>query len=150
VSRFLPAFPLPDDEIAVILTHSYEQDRALLAALLPRDLRYLGILGPRHRTARLLNEVTPLIDLSVAEAFERLHSPIGLDLGAGDPSSVALSIVAEIQAVLHGRRVQVMRLKPVSGERPTQDPPFEEPVNAEQSLDEFPVESAVLPADQRA
>lgn len=150
VYRFLPAYPLPDDEIAVILTHSYEQDRALLAALLPRDLRYLGILGPRHRTARLLDEVTPLVGLSVAEAFERLHSPIGLDLGAGDPSSVALSIVAEIQAVLHERRVQVMRLKPVSGARPTQDSPFKEPINPKPSHDEFPLESAALPEDQRA
>lgn len=104
---------LPDslgsDDLAIILTHSYEQDRALLAVLLPRRLRYLGILGPRHRTRRLLAEVTPALGLSIEEGFTRLHSPIGLDLGAGDPATVALSIIAEIQAVLHGREVHIAR-----------------------------------------
>ncbi len=96
-------------EAAVVLTHSYEQDRALLLALLPQPLCYLGILGPRHRTERLLAEVTPLLGLSVEEGFARLHSPIGLDLGAADPAAVALSIIAEVQAVLHGRRVVLDR-----------------------------------------
>jgi xanthine dehydrogenase accessory factor len=100
---------LVSDEIAIILTHSYEQDRALLAALLPRRLRYLGILGPRHRTDRLLTEVAPALGFSIDEALGRLHSPIGLDLGASDPATVALSIVAEIQAVLQGRAVHVAR-----------------------------------------
>jgi len=100
---------LPADEIAVILTHSYEQDRILLQALLPRHLLYLGILGPRHRTGRLLAEVAPSLGLSVEEGFARLHSPVGLDLGAGDPAAVALSIVAGIQAVLHGRSVAITR-----------------------------------------
>ncbi len=103
---------LPCDDLAVILTHSFEQDRALLTALLPRKLRYLGILGPRHRTGRLIEDVAPAIGLSVAECFARLHSPVGLDLGAGDPAAVALSIVAEIQAGLHDRQVQVSRILP--------------------------------------
>jgi len=103
---------LVSDEIAVILTHSFQQDRALLAALLPRELRYLGILGPRHRTGRLLEDVGPGLGLSIAECFAHLHSPVGLDLGSGDPAAVALSIVAEIQAVLHGRQVQVSRAAP--------------------------------------
>jgi xanthine/CO dehydrogenase XdhC/CoxF family maturation factor len=103
---------LATDDLAIILTHSYEQDRALLLALLPCELRYLGILGPRHRTQRLLEEVTPSLGLSVGEGFARLHSPIGLDLGAGDPAAVALSIAAEIQAVLHGRQVRVTHAGP--------------------------------------
>jgi xanthine/CO dehydrogenase XdhC/CoxF family maturation factor len=108
-----PPSALPDallsDDLAIILTHSYQQDRALLAALLPRRLRYLGILGPRHRTQRLLSEIAPSLGLSLDEAFARLHSPIGLDLGVGDPATVALSIVAEIQAVLHAREVHIGR-----------------------------------------
>ncbi len=100
---------LASDDLAVILTHSYEQDRALLAALLPRPMRYLGILGPRHRTERLLAEVAPGLGMTLEEGFARLHSPVGLDLGSGEPAAVALSIVAEVQAVLHGRRVTVTR-----------------------------------------
>jgi xanthine/CO dehydrogenase XdhC/CoxF family maturation factor len=104
---------LESDDFAVILTHSYEQDRALLAALLPRGLRYLGILGPRHRTERLLLEVTPALGLSIEDGFDRLHSPVGLDLGAGDPAAVALSIIAEMQAMLNNRRVSITRLAPL-------------------------------------
>ena len=106
---FMGGGPLLSDPLAIILTHSYIQDRALLAALLPRKLAYLGILGPRHRTERLLGEVTPGLGLAIDEAFARLHSPVGLDLGASDPASVALSILAEIQAVLHGRQLLVAR-----------------------------------------
>ena len=100
---------IASDELAIILTHSYEQDRALLRALLPRGLRYLGILGPRHRTERLLGELVTGLGLSMEQAFAGLHSPVGLDLGAGDPAAVALSILAEVQAVLHGREVVIRR-----------------------------------------
>lgn len=96
-------------ELAVVLTHSYEQDRALLAALLPEDLLYLGILGPRHRTTRLLEEIAPALGSTVEQCFQRLHAPVGLDLGARDPAAIALSIVAEMQAVLAGRQVSVSR-----------------------------------------
>ncbi len=99
-------------ELAVLLTHSYEQDRALLAALLPLELKYLGILGPRHRTLRLLGEVAPVLGWTVEQCLQHLHAPIGLDLGARDPASIALAIVAELQATLTDRRVQLTRTKP--------------------------------------
>ena len=101
-------------DLAVILTHSFEQDRALLAALLPQPLGYLGILGPRHRTLRLLGEVAPTIGCSEESCLARLHTPVGLDLGAHDPASIALSIVAEMQAALAGRRVEVTRARRAS------------------------------------
>lgn len=101
---------LEPGESAVILTHSYEQDRNLLASLLPHDLLYLGILGPRHRTERLLGEIAPGLSRTVEQCFERLHAPVGLDLGARDPATIALSIVAELQATLAGRRVTVSRV----------------------------------------
>ena len=99
-------------EFAVLLTHSFEQDRALLAALLPTPLPYLGILGPRHRTLRLLEEVAPVIGWTVEQCLTRLHSPIGLDLGGRDPAAIALSIMAEMQAILAGRQVLVSRSEP--------------------------------------
>ena len=94
-------------EFAVVLTHSFEQDRALLAALLPLPLAYLGILGPRHRTLRLLEEIAPALGWSMERCLARLHSPVGLDLGARDPAAIALSIVAEMQAAFSGRRVAI-------------------------------------------
>lgn len=92
----------PSDS-AVVMTHSFEQDRRLLRELLPRRLAYLGVLGPRLRTERLLSGVEEEIGLSLAECLSRLHTPVGLDIGAHNPAVIALSIAAEIQAVLSGR-----------------------------------------------
>ncbi|MGC2636044.1 MAG: XdhC family protein [Acidobacteriaceae bacterium] len=97
-------------DAAVILTHSYEQDRIALGALLGIDLKYLGILGPRARTERLVGEVAPGLGLGSEEILERLHSPVGLDLGAHSPAAIALSIAAELQAVLAGRGAKKLKV----------------------------------------
>jgi xanthine/CO dehydrogenase XdhC/CoxF family maturation factor len=89
-------------DAAVIMTHSYQQDAEFLKKLLPCELAYLGILGPRLRTQRLLKEIAPDIGLSIEECMERLHAPIGLNLGAANPAGIALAIAAEIQAVFAG------------------------------------------------
>jgi xanthine dehydrogenase accessory factor len=89
-----------DRDAAVILTHSYEQDRQALQALLPSAAGYLGILGPRQRTERLLGEVGPTLGLTVEQCGTRLHSPVGLNIGAKDPMSIALAIVAEVYSVM--------------------------------------------------
>jgi xanthine dehydrogenase accessory factor len=91
------------EDAAVIMTHSYDQDRVVLSALLRSGIRYLGILGPRARTHRLVADVAPVVGLSAAQCLSRLHSPVGLDLGGHSPAAIALSIVAELQAVLTGR-----------------------------------------------
>lgn len=91
------------DGAFVLLTHSYEQDRALLPELLRLAPKYLGILGPRQRTERLIGEIADSIQLSKEECLARLHAPVGFDIGAHSPESIALSIVAEIFAVLNGR-----------------------------------------------
>lgn len=88
---------------AVLLTHSFEQDQALLRELLPRNPKYLGVLGPRQRTERLAAEVSRQIGITGEECMARLHAPVGFDIGAHTPESIALSIVAEIFAVLRGR-----------------------------------------------
>ncbi len=94
-------------DAAVLLTHSYEQDRALLPHLLPLGLRYLGLLGARHRSRLLLMESAAQLCWSPAECLSRVHAPVGLHLGGDTPEAVALSIVAEIQSVLHGRETQL-------------------------------------------
>ena len=45
------------NDAVVLMTHSYEQDRDLLAAVLPIRPRYLGLLGSRHRSSLLVSEV---------------------------------------------------------------------------------------------
>jgi xanthine dehydrogenase accessory factor len=91
---------ITDRDAAVILTHSYEQDRAALMALLPSLAGYLGILGPRQRTERLLGEIAPDLGMSIEQCRSCLHSPVGLNIGAKDPVSIALAIVAEVYSVM--------------------------------------------------
>lgn len=96
----------PEDAV-VLMTHSYEQDRGLLAQLLPRRLGYLGVLGPRSRTMHILKQLTKPetgeLRLSLDEAAARIYSPVGLDISAHTPAAIALSIAAEVQAALAGR-----------------------------------------------
>ena len=106
-SRSLNDLLLTERSAAVILTHSYEQDRAALQALLPRELAYLGILGPRRRAERLLTEVAPKIGRTMDECFRRLHSPVGLAIGAKNPASIALAIVAEIHDAIEKDSVKI-------------------------------------------
>jgi xanthine dehydrogenase accessory factor len=98
--RSFEELALTERSAAVILTHSYEQDRAVLQALLPQELAYLGILGPRRRTERLLTDIASKIGRTVEDCLSRLHSPVGLNIGARNPASIALAIVAEIHAVI--------------------------------------------------
>lgn len=94
---------------AVVMSHDYLRDAAFLGGFLGRGVAYLGILGPRDRTDRLLAELE-------AQPSERdlavLHAPAGLDIGADGAEQVATSIVAEILAVVHGRSGAPLRERP--------------------------------------
>ncbi|HMF65462.1 MAG TPA: XdhC family protein [Edaphobacter sp.] len=90
-------------DAVVLMTHSYEQDRRLLAGLLPVAPRYLGLLGARHRSSLLVSEAASLIGKTVAACCERIHAPVGLDLGGDGPEAIALAVMAEAQAVCMGK-----------------------------------------------
>jgi xanthine/CO dehydrogenase XdhC/CoxF family maturation factor len=100
------------DDAVVVMTHSYEQDRALLASLLPVAPRYLGLLGARHRSSLLIHEASARIGLSVEQCCERIWAPVGLDLGGDGPEAIALAIMAEVQAVCMGRLGALRQLTP--------------------------------------
>jgi xanthine dehydrogenase accessory factor len=90
-------------QVAVVMTHNYQSDRALLRTLLPSPFQYLGLLGSKNRTQRLLKDLQAE-GLAISQNHLcRLHSPVGLDIGADTPEEIALSIMAEIQAVLSDR-----------------------------------------------
>lgn len=91
------------DDAVVVMTHSYEQDREILASLLPIRPRYLGLLGARHRSALLVSEAAAMVGMSVAECCERIHAPVGLDLGGDGPEAIALAVIAEVQACCMGK-----------------------------------------------
>jgi len=85
---------------AVVMTHNYLSDLEILRHLLPGAPTYVGLLGPRRRTDRLLSELGP--DVSSFD-LTKLRAPIGLDIGADEPDEIALAIIAEIQAFFTGR-----------------------------------------------
>jgi xanthine dehydrogenase accessory factor len=102
------AAPAPGS-LAVVMTHHYRHDLPLLRHLLPLPLAYLGLLGPRARAERLLAEIAAG-GLAITPAMRsRLHAPVGLDLGANSPGEVALSIIAEMRALLSGRDARPLR-----------------------------------------
>ena len=89
--------------MVVLMTHNYLHDLELLRQLLPLSLPYLGCLGPKQRTERLLLELFDNDTRRAAAQLRRLHAPIGLDIGAETPEEIALAIVSEIKAELSGR-----------------------------------------------
>jgi xanthine/CO dehydrogenase XdhC/CoxF family maturation factor len=86
------------DAAAVIMTHNYLDDVEILKFLLPKSLPYIGVLGPKRRTAAMLKELQ-----YTQTELEKLHAPLGLDIGADTPEAIALSALAEIQAVISQR-----------------------------------------------
>jgi xanthine/CO dehydrogenase XdhC/CoxF family maturation factor len=90
-------------DAAVVMTHSYEQDRVWIAGLLPRAPRYLGLLGSRHRSALLVSETAAKVGWSVERVCTGLFAPVGLDLGGDGAAAIALAVVAEIQACSEGK-----------------------------------------------
>ncbi|WP_375437232.1 XdhC family protein [uncultured Hymenobacter sp.] len=101
-----------DARFALLMTHNYYYDLAVLRHLLPAPTRYIGLLGPRKKYERLLTDLQKEEPTAAQLLAGRLHSPIGLNLGAETPEEIALSIVAEIQAVLAGRPAGFLRDSP--------------------------------------
>jgi xanthine/CO dehydrogenase XdhC/CoxF family maturation factor len=101
--------PLTEHSAVVLMTHNYLHDLELLKTLMNRRVRYLGCLGPKRRAERLLLELAGGTAASAATYLGQFHAPAGLDIGAETPVEIALSIVAEIRAVLAGREGGLLR-----------------------------------------
>ncbi|MEY2601482.1 MAG: xanthine dehydrogenase accessory factor [Verrucomicrobiota bacterium] len=80
---------------AIVKSHNYGRDFVALQKLLPLNLPYVGLIGPRKRRDQLMND---LLDLRVT-INAGFFSPAGLDLSAESPEEIALAIISEIQRV---------------------------------------------------
>jgi xanthine/CO dehydrogenase XdhC/CoxF family maturation factor len=109
----LSALTPESGDAVVIMTHSYEQDRAWLTAVLPHRPRYVGLLGSRHRSSLLLNEAAAELSWSLDQACSNVFAPVGLDLGGDGAEAIALAIVSEIQASCNGKLGHSRRMDPV-------------------------------------
>jgi xanthine/CO dehydrogenase XdhC/CoxF family maturation factor len=96
---------LDDTSYAVVMTHHFADDTEYVRALLRGPVRYVGLLGPRQRTERILATLRaegPVDD-------SRIYGPVGLDIGTDGAEQVALSVLAEILAVRSGRGARSLR-----------------------------------------
>jgi xanthine dehydrogenase accessory factor len=87
----------------VLMSHNYEYDRDVLKKIIQTESPYIGILGPRKRFDKMLEEFKRDRFELTDEQMQRIHSPIGLDIGAEAPDEIALAIVAEIQSKFANR-----------------------------------------------
>ena len=95
---------------AIVKSHNYGCDFAALQRLLPLNLPYVGLIGPRKRRDQLMNDLLER-EIVVNAGF---FAPAGLDLGAETPEEIALAIVSEIQRVFAGASGESLRERKVS------------------------------------
>jgi xanthine/CO dehydrogenase XdhC/CoxF family maturation factor len=94
----------PDSQTAaIVMTHNFGRDLLALDRLLPLQLRYVGLLGPRKRHTELLARLSEYRLLDSDAEVKTLFAPAGLDIGSEAPEEIALSITSEVAAVLSNR-----------------------------------------------
>jgi xanthine/CO dehydrogenase XdhC/CoxF family maturation factor len=105
---------LTDRTAAVLMSHNYNYDLAVLTRLIPTRVPYIGVLGPRKRYQKMQAEWERCDKRFAQSALNRVHSPIGLDVGAETPDEIALAILGEIKAFFSDRSGGFLREKPGS------------------------------------
>jgi xanthine dehydrogenase accessory factor len=92
------AITLADYSAAIVMSHHLDSDLHYLRALASSTVPYVGLLGPASRREHLLGS----LGADAVNLQGRLRAPVGLDIGGRTPESIALSIVSEVHAALHG------------------------------------------------
>ena len=101
VPSWIEAHALPPAAYAVIVTRGHRHDLDALRGLVSRPVRYVGLIGSRAKVRRVFDA---LVEEGIGpEVLARVHAPIGLDIGAVTPQEIAVSILAELIAVKHGK-----------------------------------------------
>jgi xanthine/CO dehydrogenase XdhC/CoxF family maturation factor/CTP:molybdopterin cytidylyltransferase MocA len=97
--------------MALVMSHNYNHDLEALRFLLASTAGYIGVMGPRKRTERMLADLCSADETLRLDGshLNRIYSPVGLDIGANGPAEIAISIVAEMRAVLKGKRGGMLR-----------------------------------------
>lgn len=111
IPEWLHRADLPASAYVVVVTRGHQHDLDAMRALAARDLKYLGLIGSRAKVARIYDAL--LAEGMPAECLQRVHAPIGLDIGAVTPAEIAISILAELIAVTRGVDTASMSMKSV-------------------------------------
>jgi xanthine dehydrogenase accessory factor len=100
---------IPAAAFVVVVTRGHQHDLDAMRALAARDLRYLGLIGSRAKVARIYDALSA--EGMPCECLERVHAPIGFDIGAVTPAEIAVSILAELIAVRRGAPTAALAMK---------------------------------------
>lgn len=109
--NFRPQINFDARTVAVLITHNYNYDIAVLRQLVPLKVSYIGVLGPKKKLDRMLEELKEGGMLINEETTKNIFGPAGLEIGAETSDEIALSILSEIQAVLSKRTGSPLREK---------------------------------------
>ena len=97
--------------VVVLMTHNYNYDLTVLKHLLPLKVSYLGVLGPKKKMMKMIDALEKESIKPTEQDLRKIFGPIGLDIGAEAPEEIALSVIAEIKAVLEGKPGTFLRDK---------------------------------------
>ena len=102
-----------DERTAVVLmTHNYNYDLTVIKNLLPLKVSYLGVLGPKKKMMKMIDAIEKEQTKPTDQDLQKIFAPIGLDIGAEAPEEIALSVMAEIKAVLEKKPGTFLKDKP--------------------------------------
>ncbi len=101
IPDWLHTAALPSSAYVVIVTRGHTHDLDALRSLAARDLRYLGLIGSKAKVKRIYDAL--LAEGMPPECLQRVHAPVGLDIGAVSPEEIAVAILAELIAVRRGK-----------------------------------------------
>ena len=109
--QVLERVKVDEQTVFVLMTHNYNYDLELLNLLIQTDADYIGILGPKKKLERMFGELNDRGVTVGKEQQDKIFGPGGLDIGAETAEEIALSIAAEIKAVLSARNGRSLRLE---------------------------------------
>jgi xanthine dehydrogenase accessory factor len=107
--KALDQIPIDEQTVFVLMTHNYNYDLAMLKALLERNVKYIGVLGPKKKLERMLDKLKDAGMKLTEKQLSSVYGPVGLEIGAETAEEIALSIIAEIKAVFAGKKGASLR-----------------------------------------
>lgn len=122
IVELLGACEISETTSIVLVTDNHEFDLPALQAVIKSSARYIGVLGNKRKVTAYFAQLQ-LMGIS-DELIERVHIPIGLDLGGQLAAEIALAAVAEMQAIKYGRSGGFVTIKAVDRENKEHDELF--------------------------
>ena len=107
-AEFIASRPWQADEAIVIVSRNHELDReALASAVRVTGIGYIGMIGSRRKVGQVFAELRG--QGVPEEVLRRVYAPIGIDIGADSPTEIAVSVLAEILAILRKKSGENLR-----------------------------------------